>query len=314
MTRAMAHAALAVVAAVALGGVAVAGPEARPATESGVFEDDRVEIAPARSPIREVSIENPYGDVRIEGHDGAGLIIQSTKRAPDDDVLDRLRVSLIPDANGTMRVVTAIDPEGPVVARGQVRIDLVVRAPRAARIDGRVRDGKLELLNMDAGGELDTARGPIRVENVSGPVFARSLAGAQRFAEIFGTLDAQTITADVFMDTVRGERLVASVHDGRIEGRRIRARHVELRSTRGDVSLDGEVAAGGVVTVATIAGTLDVKLRAGGALRLRAAGAILDVDGGRDLGGGVWLFGTGPRPAAVELRSRTGTVRFTIVE
>jgi hypothetical protein len=284
----------------------------------GVFEDDRVEVAPSRAPIASVAIDNPLGNLRIEGHDGAGLVILSTKRAPDDDVLDRLRVSLIPDADGALRIVTAVDPEGPPVPRGKVRIDLVIRAPRGARIDGRVRDGRLELVNMDAGGELDTARGPILVENVSGPVFARSLAGAQRFAEVFGTLDAQTVAADVTMDTIRGERLVASAHDGRIHGRRIRSRHVELRTTRGDVVLDGEISATGAISVASVTGNVDVRVRALGALRVRALAPTVTVAGGTALGGDVWAFGSGDvahgAPAAIELRSRRGTVRFTVVE
>jgi hypothetical protein len=299
----------------ALGGVATPAradePVGRP--DPGVFEDDRVEVAP-RQPITAVTIENALGDLRIEGHDGPGLVIVSTKRAPDDGALDRLRVSLIPDTDGTMRIVTAIDPTGPAVPRGKVRIDLVVRAPRGARIDGRVRDGRLELANMDAGGELDTARGPILVHNVSGPIYARSLAGAQHFAEVFGTVDAQAISADVSMDTVRGERLVATVHKGRIHGRRIRARHIELRTTEGDIGLDGELVLGGTMAVASVNGALDVRLRAGGGLRVRAEGRTVTVTGGRDLGGGLWAFGSGATPAAVELRSRHGLVRFVLAD
>lgn len=282
--------------------------------DPGVFEDDRVEVAPARQPISAVTVDNPLGDLRIEGHDGPGLVILSTKRAPDDGALDRLRVSLIPDTDGTMRIVTAIDPTGPAVSRSQVRIDLVVRAPRGARIDGRVRDGRLELANMDAGGELDTARGPIIVRNVSGPIYARSLAGAQHFVEVFGTVDAQAISADVSMDTVRGERLVATVHKGRIQGHHIRARHIELRTTEGDIGLDGELVLGGTMAVASVGGAIDVRLRAGGGLRVRADGRTVTVTGGRDLGGGLWAFGPGAAPAAVELRSRHGLVRFVLVD
>jgi len=279
-----------------------------------VFEADRVEVAPGHKPISELAVENLFGDLRIEGHDGLGLLILSYKRAPNDDVLERLRVSLIPDPDGRIRIVTAIDPEGAPVPRSKVRIDLVIQAPRSTKVDGRVGDGGLELVNMDAGAELDTARGTIHVENVAGPVFARSLAGDQRFAEVFGIVDAQAISADVLLDTVRGERLIAAVHDGRIDGRRVRSRRVELRTTRGDISLDGEVGAGGAVTAASARGSIDIRVRAGGALRVRAHGGTVTVAGGQHLGDGEWAFGAGGRPSLVELRSRFGAVRFSLLE
>jgi len=319
----IARAAAAVAAIAVIGGPAAADDLRREAksvrelapvepARAGVYEDDRVDIAPAKKPIAAVAIDNPYGDLRIEGHDGPGLVILSSKRAPNDETLDRLRVSLIPDPDGSVRIVTAIDPEGPPVARADVHIDLVIRAPHGARVDGRVRDGRLELVNMDAGAELDTARGTIRVENVSGPVFARSLAGDQRFAEVFGTVDAQAVAADLTLDTVRGDRLIASTHDGRIDGRRLRSRRVELRTTRGDITYDGEVQAGSAITVASVRGSVDVRLRAPGAIRVRTFAPTVAVRGGHALGGGVFAFGGGPRPAEVQLRSRFGTVSFAV--
>lgn len=109
---------------------------------------------------------------------------------------------------------------------------------------GRVEDGKLVLVNMDAGGELDTGGGAITVANVSGPVTTRSLAGAQSLQQVFGSVDAQALDADLTLDSIRGDRLIAVVHDGRIDTRRVRSRAVELRSTRGDITFEGDAAIG----------------------------------------------------------------------
>lgn len=303
----------------ALATTAVAGPDAgapaAPAAD-GVFERARVEVAPGKHPIHEVSIDNPLGDVRVEGHDGKGVVILAMKRAPDDAALDRLRVSLVPDPDGAVRILTAVDGgrEAVPVARRAVRIDLVIQAPRDARVVGRVEDGKLVLVNMDAGGELDTAAGAIDVENVSGPLVTRSLMGAQSLQQIFGTVDAQAVDADLSLDMIRGDRLVAAVHDGKIDARRVRSRMIELRTTRGNITFDGELALDGALVIASLRGDVAVTVRSHGRIRVRTSGAhVIVPDGGRPVDAAI-DYGTGTNTAAIELRSRFGDVRFALVQ
>jgi hypothetical protein len=308
---------LAAAALSALTGVAAAGDGDEP-----VFETSKFEVAPAspKKPIKAVVIENTLGDVRIEGHDGPGLIIETTKRGPDDDTLGRLRVSLIPDPDGgTYRIVTAITDlvEGAPVPTGTVRIDLVIRAPHGAHIDGRVGDGTLALINMDAGGELDAATGRIEVKNVSGPVFAHSVDAPMSLTEVFGIVDAQVLAGDVSLDTVRGDRLSASVHKGRIDGRRVRSRQVDLVTTSGDVQFEGEAPLGATMMIASVRGTIDVRLRGSGGLSVRARGRKVDIGrGGRgDDGTYRGLFGKrGDQPGQIDLRTRYGNIRFAYIE
>jgi hypothetical protein len=294
----------------------------------GVFERAQVEVGPAKKPIRTVTVDNPLGDVRVEGHDGKNVVILAYKRAPDDDTLDRLRVSLVPDPDGAVHIVTAVDGGREVrpVSRRAVRIDLVIRAPRDARVDGRVHDGKLELINMDAGGELDAAAGTITVENVSGAVSAHAVTASERFQTVFGAIEAQIIAGDLHLDSVGGDRLSAMVHDGRIIARRVRSRRVELRTTRGDIVLDGDMAAGGDLIVASLRGDVSVTLHRGVPVRVRARGAHVTLPGGGRLvaaGGDTRAndplefagFGAHARatPAALEIQSRYGVVRFALV-
>jgi hypothetical protein len=299
---------------------APAAPAAADKPADGLFERDQVEVGPARRPIRTISIDNALGDVRVEGHDGNKVQIIATKRAPDDDTMDRLRVSLVPDPDGAVKIVTAVDGgrEAKPVPRGAVRIDVVIRAPRDARVDARVHDGKLELFNMDAGGELDALDGAIAVENVAGAVFARSLAGDQTFKSVFGTVDAQAITADLDLDSVRGERLVASVHAGKIDGRRVQSRHVELRTTRGDIVLDGTPALGGDIVVASLRGDVAVTLHGGVPVRVHATGAHVSLPTGGVVDAqdpSETEFGApGPHPTALSIQSRFGTVSFALAQ
>jgi len=288
-----------------------------------VVERARLEVAPGGRSFGQLTIENPLGDVVVEGYDGSSILIETRKVAPDQDALERLRISLVPNPDGTVRISTTAD-SGKAhrpLSRDAVRIDLIVRAPRDARIDAAVSSGRLEVVNMDAGGELDTGSGPILVRNVAGGLSTHSVSGPTSLAQVFGTVDAQTISSDLELDTIGGERLVASANRGKIAGRRVRARHIELTTTEGTIVLEGEAALHGRVVVASLKGNVEVRLRRQGPVAIRARGAKVHLGSAslvasRD----GWVHGqlgqllSGAQPAVVELRSRYGLVQFTLVE
>lgn len=286
-----------------------------------IAEKSRVEVKPAGKPFKQLSIENPLGNVRVEGHDGPNIMIETHKSAPDDETLDRLRVSLVPDPDGTVRIMTAADPahESNPQARSTVAIDIVVYAPRDAHIDASVGSGKLEVVNMDGGGELDSASGAITVKNISGDLYTHSLSGHMSLTQVFGPVDAATVSSDLDLDTIGGEKLVASANDGKIAGRRVRARDVELTTMTGDISLEGETVLHGHIVVSSMKGDVDVKLRRKGALVVKARGSKVDlgsVAASQLLSNG-WTqatLGQGQDPAIVELHSRHGVIRFAIVQ
>src|SRR6185436_17968655 len=142
----------------------------------------------------------------------------------------------------TIRTTADGGRERSPVARSAVRIDFVIRAPRETHVEAAVSSGRLEVANMDAGGDLDTSSGPISVRNVQGELLTHSVSGATRLAQVFGSVDAQTVSSDLDLDTIGGDRVIASVHRGRIDGRRVRARNVELTTTDGRIVLEAEAA------------------------------------------------------------------------
>jgi hypothetical protein len=316
--------------------VLVAGPvrsaaaqPPRPATASssetraphrGASERARLTIEPAARPFTHLAIENPLGDVKVEGYDGAAIQIESHKFAPDDDALDRLHISLVPNPDGTVSIKTTADggKEARPVLRRQLRIDLLIRAPRNARVEAVASSGALEVVNMDAGSDLDTASGPISVRNVQGEVLTHSVSGLTRLVQVFGSVDVQTLASDLNLDTISGDRLVASVHHGRIEGRRVRARDVELTATEGQILLEAEAALRGHLLVSAFKGDVDVQLRRHGAVMVRAQGTKVDLGAPMQPRLNGWVesaFGQVTVDAAVvEIRSPQGNVRFAIIE
>jgi DUF4097 and DUF4098 domain-containing protein YvlB len=299
---------------------AVQGAAAAPGAERGASERARLSIEPAGHAFTHLSIENPLGDVHVEGYDGTAIQIESHKFAPDDDSLDRLHISLVPNPDGTVSIRTTADSGKEVrrVARSAVRIDLSIRAPRNARIEAAASSGALEVVNMDAGSDLDTASGPISVRNVQGEVLTHSVTGMTRLVQIFGSVDAQSLASDLDLDTIGGERLVASVHRGRIDGRRVRARDVELTTTEGRIMLEAEAALRGHLVVSSFKGDVDVQLRRHGAVMVRAHGTNVDLGAPMRAQPNGWVessFGQVATDAAlVEIRSPQGNIRFAIIE
>jgi hypothetical protein len=230
----------------------------------GVYERSRVEVAPARNvALSEVSVDNRLGDVRIEGHDGKGIIIFAYKKAPDNATLERLKVKLVPDPAGRVRIGTSLEVgrESRPIAKGSIKIDLVIRAPRSAHAKARVWNGKLAVLGMNNGAALTANHADIKVENTSGKVSTQSAAGNQEMREIVGAVDAQGMNGNLRFEIVRGSRLDAMVHRGNIEGRKIRSRRVSMRTTHGNVVLHGEAVIGSHYMIATYRGDIEVRLR-----------------------------------------------------
>ncbi|HWU90551.1 MAG TPA: DUF4097 family beta strand repeat-containing protein, partial [Kofleriaceae bacterium] len=287
-------------------------------------ERARLEIQPPGRPFKQIAIDNPLGDVRIEGHDKASIEIETRKQGPNEEAIDRLHITLTPQPDGTVRITTTADGgrEFKTLARGAVKLDLIVRAPRDARVEAASSSGALEVHDMDAGGELDTASGRISVRNVSGELSTHSVSGPTKLTQVFGSVDAQTLMSEIDLDSIGGEKLVASANDGKIAGRRVRSRHVELTTVSGMIVLEGESPLRGRLIVATMKGDIQVRMRRSSAVLVRARAVRVDLgaaaapaqaqpDG--------WVeaqFGqhTSTPPALIEMRSRVGNVSFAFIE
>ena len=301
----------------------VVGPAAAD-TLANVVGRARLDVQPVGGrPFKTITIENALGDIVVEGYDGTAIIIETKKTAPDDEALDRLRISLVPNGDGTVKLTTTADhnKESKRLRRGAVRIDLKVRAPRDARIEATAGSGTLTLSNMDAGGDLDTASGPIKVHNVSGELSTHSVSGATSLATVFGSIDSQTLQSDLDLDSISGEKLVAAANHGRIAGRRVRSREITLTTTDGKITLVAEATLRGRVIVSSIKGDLDVRLRRRGTVgvTVRARGSKVDFGVPAPAPVAGWtethLGNTQASGAAfVEMRSRYGNVQFMIVD
>jgi hypothetical protein len=292
------------------------------ATDPPLAERARLELQPSGRPFKKIEIENPLGDVRVEGHDKATIEIETRKQGPTEEALDRLHVSLTPNPDGTVRLTTTVDGGREVrpLARGAVKRALIVRAPRDARIEAVSSAGSLEVRDMDNGGELDTDSGRIAVRNVSGELSTHSMSGSTQLTQVFGSVDAQTLSAQIDLDSISGEKLIVSANEGKIAGRRVRSRYVELTTVSGMIVLEGETPLRGRMIVASMHGDVNIRLRRTGAVVVRARAVKVDLAGAplkaQPDGWVEAQFGphASTTPSLIEMRSRSGSVSFAILQ
>ncbi len=295
----------------------------RSTTATGAREHTHLELAPTGAGFTQLIADNQLGDLRIVGYDGTALIIDTEKQAPDAESLDRLRVTLIPNPDGTVRLVTVADTsrESRRVGKSELRLDLTIKVPRTVRLEASVGAGTLVAENLDAGAQLDAVSGTITAKNVAGGLTASTISGAQTFTTVFGTLDSSAVTANVAIDSIVGPSLVTSVHRGAISARRVRSQRIGLTSTEGAISLEAESMAGSVIDVRSLRGDVNVTIRRRGALRVVAMAEAMtlpkgtvnetDSNGVRHL-----LLGTAPtsETAVLTLQSRYGAVKLVAIQ
>jgi len=290
-----------------------------PVTEDGfLVERDSVEIAPApQVTIQTIEIDNRLGDITVIGRDQPGISLSVVKRAPDEETLDRLKVNLVPDPEGAVRISSAllVGNEVRPVAAGTVRVDIQIHAPRGAATRARAWNGKLGVTGMENGADLSAHEGDIVVTNVKGDVVTTSMRGRQELTDVVGTVRVDDTYGDLSLDEIRGESLAARVHRGTVTASRIRTHSVAITTTFGNIEFRGELLAGGRYELRSYRGNLDV--RTSGAFRVEAfskTGAIEPVVelGGMARGQGrlIGTFGVAETPALLLLSSAAGRVVF----
>ncbi|MBL4637241.1 MAG: hypothetical protein JKY56_25525 [Kofleriaceae bacterium] len=304
-------------------GFVVTGGAVDALANPAVFEKDFVELkTPEGVQIKEVSIDNRLGDVTVQGHDLPYISIQSFKRADDHEALERLVVSLTPDASGHVRVTTSLraGDELRPLRSGSVAVNLLVLVPRQAAVRAQLWNGVLDVSKVDNGASLRVDSGHIKVENVSGLVTSHIRRGDQLFAQLFGDLEAQGIEGKLNMDGVRGKLLRASLVRGSIVGRNINSRDMEVRNVLGDIDLEAQFVPGGKYLIVSRRGNVSVRFRGQAVVTMTLSAPRVVVDDSlspKKFGQSRWRAhfgmrqsesGRRVRPAQLEVRSSSGSV------
>jgi hypothetical protein len=283
----------------------------------GLVERDTVQVAPGHGlAVKKVVVDNRLGDVEVVGHDAPEVAITVIKRAPDGTTLDRLKVNLITDPDGTVDIGAALATSAearPVPAR-EIRIDVSVRVPRGAAVEVRAWNGRVAVTGVRNGATLSANAADVTVADVTGPVTTGVTRGTQHLTGLHGAVKADATYGQLDIEGVSGTELAARVHEGQLNATRVRSRKVRLRTTLGDIHFSGELMAGADVDIASYQGTVEVELvPSRAAVRVDLASRDGAIDSRLDLARGqtgadhvFGMLGRGKRAATLHVSSVHG--------
>ncbi len=196
--------------------------------------------------VEEIVVEQPLGRLTVRGWDRPEVRIAATKRAPDHAGLDRLRVRVeLKDGRVEVAAGVRVDERLRVIPAGQAyAIDLAVDAPSGAGVRARTFDGDLDVIGLRRGAQLSSSGGAIHATDIDGPVRSSATRGRQRLAAIRGDVEADGLRGDLELDSIEGEQLRASIVDGTVTARRIRATAVEVVVVHGSIRFGGAMPIG----------------------------------------------------------------------
>jgi hypothetical protein len=242
-------------------------------------EETEVSFAYVPAPeVEQIVVEQPLGRLTVRGWDRPEVRIAATKRAPDHGGLDRLRVR-VDLKDGRVEIVTGVrvgDVLRSVPTESGYAIDLAVDAPSGVQVRASTFDGDLDAVGLRRGAELRSSGGAIHATDIDGPVRSTATRGRQRLAAIRGDVEAEGLRGELELDSIEGALLRASVVEGAVTARRIRARAVEIVVARGDIELLGAMPLGGRWSLRAPAGkgrvvveraVMSLMLEAGGGLK-----------------------------------------------
>ncbi|MGH3274005.1 MAG: DUF4097 family beta strand repeat-containing protein, partial [Streptosporangiaceae bacterium] len=165
-----------------------------------------------------------------------GSVVVSGEPADSTTVEVRAVDHIGPRPHGEVRVsynagrLEIVQPKSTGFTRGQVSLDVTVRAParshgtirtatasvscvgELAALDARTASGHVNVVSVSGTVAVNTANGDIWLEQVAGPVAARSASGDIRLGHAMGTVAVQTASGDIDIARVaEGEANVKTI-------------------------------------------------------------------------------------------------------
>jgi DUF4097 and DUF4098 domain-containing protein YvlB len=146
-------------------------------------------------------IRSISGDVRIQGYDGTGIVVEGIKVGRT-----REKVEIV-DRSGENRV--DIDVKYPPNCNCDASVNFLVRVPRATKYNFELiksLSGDVELRDVSGRLKAESISGDVRLENITGTVSASSTSGDVTVQNVSGIVSANSTSGnvDVFLRHIEG--------------------------------------------------------------------------------------------------------------
>lgn len=212
--------------------------------------DTPIDEQQAADPNGRVEISNLSGEIVIEGWDRAAVAVTGTLGKNVE------RLEFTRDADLT--VVEVVYPSGPANSGGS---DLVIRLPVGSALEVKGVSADIEVSGVSGRQRLRSVSGDVRTEVFAADVEAETVSG-----DVFATghdeqghTSLTTVSGRIETTAVSGE-LDASTVSGGIDAETGLLDRGRLKTTNGRITLDGGLASGGRLDLATTNGGIELML------------------------------------------------------
>jgi DUF4097 and DUF4098 domain-containing protein YvlB len=222
----------------------------------------RVDRRIAAAGASAVTITNVAGDIDVRGWNRAEVQVSGTLGAGVE------RLDLLRDGN-VVAVRVVLPRGGSRTERASAK--LVVQVPKDLRLEVSAVSADVRVAGVDGQQDLRTVSGDIVAQGGARDVQIKTVSGEVGFdgRSQPRRLTISTVSGDMELRALAGELEAASI-SGDVEAGASALKSVNVKTTSGDVTVDGGLVAGASVQVNTVSGDATVSARGAPGLAIEA--------------------------------------------
>ena len=157
--------------------------------------------------IDTLRIDNPAGDVDIEGTNGSTATVERTIRYTGDDQPDTTA-----DVNGGTLTLD-IDCR----LRRRCEVDYVIKLPSRFDLDANLASAGIDVQTITGDVQIDTASGSVRLTDVTGDVDVNGASGSIRLSGVAGDINLNCASGSIDGTGLSAEVVEVDVASGSVE-------------------------------------------------------------------------------------------------
>ena len=157
--------------------------------------------------IDTLRIDNPAGDVDIEGTDGDTATVDRTIRYTGDD--QPATTAAVRGGTLTLDIDCGL--------RRRCQVDYVIRLPSRVDLDANLASAGIEVQTITGDVQIDTASGSVRLTDVTGDVGVNGASGSIRLSGVDGDLNLNCASGSIDGTGLSADVVEVDVASGSVE-------------------------------------------------------------------------------------------------
>jgi len=215
----------------------------------GVYESKEVSLPLSVPEVKILRIENPCGDIAINGgYDIGNVTAQAKFRGPGEDAKTKAEAyTLVIEENDTAVVIKQPDVPG-------LSVDLHIQLAGSPAIEIRSESGDVQVSETKSGCRVSTKSGDVRLKGLNGQIEISAQSGDLTVEDsTASSLTVDNKSGDIVLRRVVGSANVRTT-SGDIAIRDCEMKTLAVDGVSGDVDVDLRTPISGAVSIRTVSG------------------------------------------------------------